>query len=701
MKNENAIEIRDISKKFSKNINAAKKQLKVMFFDTLFSRDASSELAQDEFYALKNIFLEIKKNEKLAILGPNGSGKSTLLKMLNGIYMPDAGEIEIRGAISSILELSTGFNQELSGRENIYLKFALQGKSKESVDEIIDDVISFSGLEEFMQTPLKNYSSGMKSKLGFAIVTSLEPEILILDEVFAAGDKEFRKKSEVRIKELYTNTTTILVSHSMNIVRDIADRVIVLEKGKLVFDGETKKGIAFYENMMKPKVIRKKVFSSNRYSVVTTIYNAEKYLDEYFNSIVNQTLDFEKHIDLILVDDGSIDNSAEIIKKYQNQFPNNITYIKQEHKGKSASRNSGMKYVKTPWVTFIDAEDKVNDIYFEEVDRCVVDDESIGAVSCNKMYYLEDTLELKKTNLSNRFNIKKKVVNPANMQYYMETSVSSIFFKNILLQKYRLLFNEKTQPVFGDGCFTNEFFLKAEYNNIVFLGAPEYYHKCKILNALIVDKTWQETQRYLNSIEYGLLELCKKAMNEYGFIPIYIQRYVLYQIQPYFKRVIDDKDELLMLTQEERGRFENLLNSLFTYLDSNTIEISAFNGLSHKFKIGYYNLYKEKIMYNQVCYIDGYNYDTNELNLYYYFHSTENVTFTLNDKKFFSVVEEEVTKHMFLDQLFVYEKKITLLVKGSWEYFKMDIGTTETLIKYKMKEYKNGIQMNSIAKGKI
>lgn len=129
------------------------------------------------------------------------------------------------------------------------MKFSLLGKRTKEVDDIIEEVIDFSELREFMDTPLKHYSSGMKSKLGFAIVTSMNPEILILDEVFAAGDKKFREKSEDRIKELYQNTTTILVTHSMGIVKDVAERVIVLQKGKLVFDGEVEDGIKFYQNI--------------------------------------------------------------------------------------------------------------------------------------------------------------------------------------------------------------------------------------------------------------------------------------------------------------------------------------------------------------------------------------------------------------------------------------------------------------------
>jgi len=251
MEKKTIIELNNVSKVFSKNYKSAQQQLKTILKESFFGCKDNTELLKDEFYALKNISFEVKENEKLAILGPNGSGKSTLLKMLNGIYLPNKGQITVEGDISSVLELSSGFKPELSGFENIYLKFALMGKRKEEVDAIIEEVIAFSELEEFMDTPLKHYSSGMKSKLGFAIVSNMTPEILILDEVFAAGDKKFREKSEARIKELYQNTTTILVTHSMSIVKDIANRVIVLKKGEKVFDGDVKHGIEYYNTMMK------------------------------------------------------------------------------------------------------------------------------------------------------------------------------------------------------------------------------------------------------------------------------------------------------------------------------------------------------------------------------------------------------------------------------------------------------------------
>lgn len=244
------IKLENVSKIFSKNHKSARHQLINIFKESFLGCTDKIKLQKDEFKALDNVSFSVHKNDKLAVLGPNGSGKSTLLKMLSGIYLPDEGSITVNGNISSVLELSSGFKPELSGYENIYLKFALLGRRKEEVDKIIDEVITFSELEEFIDTPLKHYSSGMKSKLGFAIVTSIKPDILILDEVFAAGDKKFRAKSEARIKELYMNSTTILVTHSMSIVKDIANRVIILKKGKKVFDGDVISGIKHYQDIM-------------------------------------------------------------------------------------------------------------------------------------------------------------------------------------------------------------------------------------------------------------------------------------------------------------------------------------------------------------------------------------------------------------------------------------------------------------------
>lgn len=247
MENQIAIDVKNVSKIFPTNYKMARLQLKSIIYEAVFGYKDKDKLKENQIYALKDITFSVRKNEKIAILGTNGSGKSTLLKMLNGIYMPDAGEIQIDGTLGGILELSSGFKPELSGLDNIYLKLGFQGKITSELEQVVKEIIEFSEMENLIHMPFKNYSSGMKSKLGFAISSAMKPDILILDEVFAAGDKKFREKSGKRIREMCENMTTILVSHNMQIIKNIANRVIVLKNGHIVFDGPTEEGIAYYQ----------------------------------------------------------------------------------------------------------------------------------------------------------------------------------------------------------------------------------------------------------------------------------------------------------------------------------------------------------------------------------------------------------------------------------------------------------------------
>lgn len=244
--NEYVIEVNGISKRFSKNIKSTRKQLKHIVHECFFGKQNNQELKDGEFWALKDVSFHVEKNENIAILGNNGAGKSTLLKMLNGIYLPDEGMMRIKGNVGSVLELSTGFDNELSGLENIYLKCAMLGVFEAQVEPLVDVIIEFSELEDFIETPLSHYSSGMKARLGFAIVVHIKPDILILDEVFAVGDKNFQKKSVDAISTLSNQVTTIIVSHNMDVVKKMANRVLVLKGGRVCFDGLVDEGIAFY-----------------------------------------------------------------------------------------------------------------------------------------------------------------------------------------------------------------------------------------------------------------------------------------------------------------------------------------------------------------------------------------------------------------------------------------------------------------------
>lgn len=199
------------------------------------------------FWALKDVSFEVKEGEVLGIIGKNGAGKSTLLKILSGITDPTSGRIEIMGRVASLLEVGTGFHPELSGRENIYMNGTILGMTRREIDSKLDEIIDFSGVEKFIDTPVKFYSSGMKVRLGFSVAAHLEPEILIIDEVLAVGDYEFQAKCLGKMESVSGQGRTVLfVSHNLEAVKSLCSRCIVLDKGQIGFNGFTKLAIQDY-----------------------------------------------------------------------------------------------------------------------------------------------------------------------------------------------------------------------------------------------------------------------------------------------------------------------------------------------------------------------------------------------------------------------------------------------------------------------
>lgn len=243
---ETVLSVNDVSIRF--NLSEQKVDNLKEYLIKLLKR----ELHYKEFWALQEVSFEVKAGERLAVLGLNGAGKSTLLKVIAGVLKATKGSVRKKGTVVPLLELGAGFDKQYTGAENIYLYGAMLGYSKAFIKERFDDIVTFSELGEFIHTPLKNYSSGMKARLGFAVATLVEPDILILDEVLSVGDAKFRKKSEKRIKEMIAKGVTVLfVSHNMAQVRSICTRGILLERGRLLFDGPIEEVAALYEEKTK------------------------------------------------------------------------------------------------------------------------------------------------------------------------------------------------------------------------------------------------------------------------------------------------------------------------------------------------------------------------------------------------------------------------------------------------------------------
>ncbi len=217
-------------------------------------RFLTRKLTFTKFWALKDVSFKVEKGDRVGVLGFNGAGKSTLLKTIAGVLKPTMGTVKVTGVIAPMLELGAGFDPNYSGAENIYLYGATMGFSRKFIDEKYDEIVEFSELGEFIDAPLKSYSSGMKSRLGFSIATAVKPDVLILDEVLSVGDAAFKDKSEQRILDMMADGVTVLfVSHSTERVKKICNKAIILTKGQLVAQGEANEVCEIYTEMVNKK----------------------------------------------------------------------------------------------------------------------------------------------------------------------------------------------------------------------------------------------------------------------------------------------------------------------------------------------------------------------------------------------------------------------------------------------------------------
>lgn len=245
---------------------------------TLSSIFKTGNASEEEFWALKDINLEISKGDVIGIIGKNGAGKSTMLKVLSQITQPTTGRIEIDGRVASLLEVGTGFHPELTGRENIFLNGTILGMTRKEVASKFDEIVAFSGIEKFIETPVKRYSSGMYVRLAFSVAAHLEPEILIIDEVLAVGDAEFQKKCLGKMKDVAgEGRTVIFVSHDIGAVKNLCNKGVLLQEGKILFVGDINETIskytqAFYSNEL---IFDVSDFSKrgrgNKFAVIDTI----------------------------------------------------------------------------------------------------------------------------------------------------------------------------------------------------------------------------------------------------------------------------------------------------------------------------------------------------------------------------------------------------------------------------------------------
>ena len=254
---EMVIQAENLSKKFCKSL---RRSMLYGMQDILKSAvgisTSAADLREDEFWAIDDVSFEIQKGEMVGIIGSNGSGKTTLLKMLNGIFWPERGSVTVKGKVGALIAVGAGFHPMLTGRENIYINGAIMELSKKEINERFNDIVAFADIGDFLDMPVKHYSSGMFVRLGFAVAVFCESDILLVDEVLSVGDLSFQNKSLRRLDEIRQKAhAVILVSHNLEHVRNLCDKVILMDEGKIVFMGNTQEALLTYYDVMRRKKI--------------------------------------------------------------------------------------------------------------------------------------------------------------------------------------------------------------------------------------------------------------------------------------------------------------------------------------------------------------------------------------------------------------------------------------------------------------
>ena len=328
--------------------------------------------------------------------------------------------------------------------------------------------------------------------------------------------------------------------------------------------------------------------TEQKFSVVSAVYGVEKYLNDYFESLVNQTIGFEEHIHLILVDDDSQDNSAEIIQKWIKKYPDNITYVHKENGGQASARNLGMKYVNTEWITFIDPDDFISIDYFEKAARTIDNTSNLGIINCNLIFYYENRNQFSDTHpLKYKFKTQESYCLAEKLAKNIIMSASSSFFKSQIISSNGILFNKDVKPNFEDARFISEYLFYVQHYQVCFLSEAKYYYRKRSDESSTIDNSWKDSRKYLDIFEHGYIFILKFYYEKnQGKIPDFIQRQVLYDLSWYCKHLLNNSASLDILNNEEKITFFNNMKEAYRYIDKKIILDFELAGMWLFFKIG-------------------------------------------------------------------------------------------------------------------
>lgn len=428
---------------------------------------------------------------------------------------------------------------------------------------------------------------------------------------------------------------------------------------KLFFKDAIEKKV-FWLSGIYNKYLPKKYKGFTQYTIISAVYNVEKYLDDYFNSIINQRLDFKKNIFMILVDDGSTDNSASIVKKYQKKYPKNIVYLYKENGGQASARNLGLKYMqennyKTPWVTFTDPDDFLDRNYFYEVDKFLSthQDDDICMIGCNIIFYHEKQ-RIYKNNHPLNFKFKKgiQVIENYDLDNFIQLSAASCFMNITFLNN--LMFDEKLKPNFEDAKFINEYLLENIDLKSAFLPKVKYFYRKREEGNSTLDNSNKNSDLYLLVSQRGCLKLLQKNK----FYNIFIQNVCLYHFIWQIKFLVNSPEKLSFMSENEKQQYLELLDQIFSYIDTNTIMEFNLAGCWFFHKVGFLNCFKKQKPSFQIAYIEDYDPYKEQIVITYYTGDDKDVESIVVDGEEVYIDYKKIVKYDFLDRVFCYQKRL-------------------------------------------
>ncbi|TWV82420.1 CDP-glycerol glycerophosphotransferase family protein [Moraxella sp. VT-16-12] len=402
----------------------------------------------------------------------------------------------------------------------------------------------------------------------------------------------------------------------------------------------------------------------NQFTVVSAAYNVEKYLDEYFRSLVSQTLDFKKHIQVILVDDGSTDNTAKIIKKWQKKYPNNIHYYYKKNGGQASARSMGIDYIMTDWCTFIDPDDFLDIDYFKNIDNAIETHKDLWMVSCNLIFYYEQSKQYKDTHPQN-YKFKQNITcfDVKDENQYIQLSVSLAILNSKIIKENNLRFDTRIKPSFEDATFMMNYALALhqQQGRVAFIKDAKYYYRKREDGSSTLDTGWAKPSGYDEVLRYGCLQTLKNYKEALGYVPKFIQNSVMYYHIWQIKGIVNKHDALNFLSQAQKDTYVSLLKEVFSYIDEDAIDAFSLAGTWFYEKSGMLNLYKNQAPNKdrQIAYVEKYDVVKNEVLIYYFAPKDSHAMFFDHD----SIVQpthKKILRHNFLEHTFIYEYRYWL-----------------------------------------